>query len=83
MRSNIRRWRKNDGIVLPEPTSLAGFQVDPDLWRTSNGEVFLFREGYEDDPNRMFIFATETNLVILSRCRVWFVDGTFKVNFLT
>jgi uncharacterized secreted protein with C-terminal beta-propeller domain len=42
-----------------------------------NGER-IFKEKVED-PSRMLIFGTNSNIKILRSCRIWSIDATFKV----
>uniref|UniRef100_A0A914ELF6 MULE transposase domain-containing protein n=1 Tax=Acrobeloides nanus TaxID=290746 RepID=A0A914ELF6_9BILA len=75
---DINRWRQNTGIVIPEPTSLAEIEIEPGELVNSNGEEFFYGSTDTNDPNRIFIFATQKNLEILSHCSTWMADGTCK-----
>ena len=49
---------------------------------TETGESFLLYDNRESmgQEGRILIFATKENLRILSKSRIWFVDGTFKTS---
>ena len=46
---------------------------------TLKGEAFLLFDSGFGDERRMIIFASRKFLSILSECRHWYCDGTFKV----
>jgi len=52
-------------------------QLPEVLKNTDRGEQFVL---FEDES--MIIFASRSNLNVLSQCKHWFLDGTFSVSIL-
>lgn len=42
-------------------------------------ESFVIHDSGVGDRNRILVFATQRNIDLLARAKVWFMDGTFKV----
>ena len=78
----IRRERSRD---LPaNPTSLAHLGTIPDKYqKTEVGDKFLLYDNIEDDDSgetedRVIVFGTLRNISLLSKCKTWYLGGTFK-----
>ncbi|KAF2897850.1 hypothetical protein ILUMI_08326 [Ignelater luminosus] len=64
--------------TLCAPTSPNELVIDGPYSKTSSGEDFLLFNSGAGDPNRIFLFSTETNLEVLFSSDHWFCDGTFQ-----
>lgn len=71
---NIRQ-RKEGGPALPASRSEIFFSGE--FTTTAKGEKFLL---YDSGPteNRLLIFGTRQNLMLLAKSKHWYADGTFK-----
>lgn len=73
----IQRTRKQTDEFPPEPTSRSDISIPENFTNTLSGNRFLLHDNLE--PNeRIILFCTDNCLTMLSRCREWFCDGTFK-----
>lgn len=59
------------------PQTLSDFIVPENMQTTENGDRFLQYDSGSDDPKRIIIFSTESNMRLLSKIKHWFADGTF------
>ena len=75
----IKRIRSTKPTYGPNAACIADLVVPEPLKFTFNNELFLWRDSGYGDEDRVFIFATENNLKLLSSFREWFMDGTFEV----
>lgn len=74
----VRRERRKK--LPPNPKSLVDFDELPMAYqRTLVDEKFLIYDSGKSEEGRVIVFATQRNLQLLSKSRVWFLDGTFKV----
>ena len=75
----IERTRKKTQQPYPNPATIAEIVIPDALISTMRNSNFILWDSGEDDVNRILMFGTEENLVILEQHRHWFMDGTFKV----
>lgn len=77
----MRRKRREN---LPaNPKSLDELGEIPEQFRvTLAGERFLVKDD-EGEADRVITFATRRSLELLAASEIWFVDGTFKVCYLS
>ncbi|KAI6651165.1 hypothetical protein LOD99_5516 [Oopsacas minuta] len=61
-----------------QPTTLAELALPAAYQQTAKGEQFLLYDSGADDVHRFLIFATQHNLGMLQRSKIWLADGTFK-----
>jgi hypothetical protein len=85
LKRTARRVRKLDDPTPREAMTLEELEF-PEQFRNltdeANSPVFLQRDisfESEEGAERLLIFATDTNLSLLSRCSQFYSDGTFKV----
>ena len=69
--SKIRK--KNNFTYFKEET------IPEEIKYTARGVEFMQYDSGMDDANRFILFATESDIIHLSHCDVWIIDGTFKV----
>ena len=79
LRAFINRIRSDKPTYGTNPTSLKGISIPDTLRYTYSNELFLLADSGNDDDERIFIFATENNLKLLTGSSEWYVDGTFEV----
>lgn len=75
----VRRSRGTQGLAIPN--SLAELHL-PDIYKTTHGgESFVLfdKSLYDDNNDRLIIFATAENLKLLSECDSIYADGTFDL----
>ena len=79
LRRNIRhQWQEQN--ILPNPPRKEDVPVLPHEYQmTGTSERFLLFDSGVGDINRMFIFATNGGIDMLSNSSQWFGDGTFKL----
>lgn len=79
IKRRLRRMRKvlknNERI----PDSIKDFIVPEELSVTKTNEQFLYYDSGSDDPLRILIFTTKSNLKALKTFKHWFADGTFDL----
>lgn len=65
---------------MPLPHSLSEIEIPEQLRRTKTGiqEDFILADTGPDDPNRIIILGSRTDVARLASCDVWLFDGTFK-----
>ena len=79
LRRNIRSQQQEQNI-LPNPPRKEDVPVLPHEYQmTRTGKRFLLFDSGVGDINRMFIFATNDGIVMLSNSSQWFGDGNFKI----
>ena len=79
IRRGIRKVRENQNVI-PNPQNRDEIPVLPlEYQQTASGEQFLIYDSGVGDAERIFIFASESGLRLLSECDYWYGDGTFKV----
>ncbi len=76
----VNRVRQNTRPQMPEPTSLAGFEIIETLQQCPSGEKFLYFDTGIADEDRILVFATLSAIDILSEATHWFWDGTFSTS---
>lgn len=60
----------------PLPHTRADIVLPTDLKMTPNQDQFLLYDS--GDTNRILIFSTRSNMLLLNQHRHWYLDGTFK-----
>jgi len=79
MRRNIRKARE-DNDLPPNPLTREDIpQLPLAFQNTLAGERFLIFDSGVGDHDRIFIFASEIGIQLLSETEHWYADGTFKV----
>lgn len=83
LKQSIRRLRNKK--TDRSPTSLSELVELPEKYRKMvNGDQFLIHDSRDHDgvvDERVLVFSTKKNLQLLAASPMWFMDGTFKVNF--
>lgn len=79
LKKTIRRKRRAE--LPPNPTSLDELQDIPERYKTSLGGDRFLISGNDGNGGRGYVFSTRRNLQLLARSEMWFLDGTFKVNY--
>ena len=79
IRFMIKRIRSHKPTYGPNPATMADLVVPDPLKYTYNNELFLLADSGYGDDERIFLFATENNLKMLTSASEWYVDGTFEV----
>ncbi|KAI6661841.1 hypothetical protein LOD99_9793 [Oopsacas minuta] len=74
----IQRQRASLLAAPAQLTTLAALALPAVYQQTAKGEQFLLYDSGADDVHRFFIFATQHNLGMLQRSKIWLADGTFK-----
>lgn len=78
LKKSMRRAKKDN--LDPNPTTIEALGELPEKYqKTLLGENFLLYDSGAGTDDRVLVFSTRRNLELLSRSRVWFLDGTFKV----
>lgn len=75
MKQIVKRVRAKSKIK--EPQTLSDINVPDDL-KTINGELFLVSNKNWKENEKVIIFCTRKNLVLLKDSPVWIMDGTFQ-----
>jgi len=75
----IERLRKRKRLPYPNPVNVADIKIPDELMNTTRNEAFVLWDSGDNDPERFFIFGTDSNLDQLNINKHWFVDGTFSV----
>lgn len=77
LKQMCRRSRRAAGGSIPEPVDLFQLTLTPSVTNLDNGTQFLL---YDSGPgsDRVIMFSTEQNMELLSRCSIFFSDGTFS-----
>ena len=78
LKRQIQRTRNRNGRVPPLPASLEDLNIPDDYKTFDDGELFLLHDS-GPGSQRILIFSTHENLMLLSESQHWFADGTFKV----
>lgn len=79
MRRNIRKAREENEMP-PNPLTREEIpELPPVFQNTSAGSRFLLFDSGVGDLNRIFIFASDIGIQLLSESEHWYADGTFKV----
>jgi hypothetical protein len=76
---SMSRKRKINYLPYPIPQTLADINLPSELMNTMRGERFLLHDSGPHDSERIFVFATDDNLVALQSCQYIFADETFKI----
>ena len=76
----ILRVRKGIAVYGPSPANRSEIELAEELRITLDGAPFVWADGDEEDPDRVMIFSTASNMAILKREKDWYMDGTFEVN---
>ena len=73
---NLQRMlnRKRETLRPKEPCTL-----DFELVRMDHFEDFLQKDIVTRSGRRHFVFSTPQQIDLLSRCKTWYLDGTFKI----
>ena len=83
IRQRIQRIRVKQIDHGENPENREGIIINDELRYTFDGDLFLWYEDEEDtcdcDTDKLFIFATESNFIILNNNPHWYGDGTFDV----
>ncbi|CAF1030089.1 unnamed protein product [Brachionus calyciflorus] len=80
IRQIVSRVRKHKAGFGPNSKSLSTINIPLNLRVTYRDKLFLFYDSGENDPNRILIFTTESNLSLLEKFRDWYCDGTFDIS---
>ena len=64
-------------LVPPIPSTLEELVVNGSYGETELGARFLLKDKTYNDGGRMLIFASDSSLATLKKCKRWHVDGTF------
>ncbi|KAI6647086.1 hypothetical protein LOD99_8923 [Oopsacas minuta] len=78
LKRTIQRQRASVLAAPAQPTTLAELALPAVYQQTAKGEQFLLYDSGADDVPRFLIFATQHNLGVLQRSKIWLADGTFK-----
>lgn len=74
-----RKW-KREQLPYPTPSSLAEIDIPDELRLTKRNENFLFFDSGPADLERIFIFATESNIQHLKNCQVLPLN-TYRIKY--
>ena len=68
--------------IRPIPHNREEIEIPDDLQQTLTNPVeqFLLHDSGADDPLRIIVFASPSDLRRLSECSTWLADGTFDVS---
>ena len=77
-RQTIHRVRQAQTVIVPAKT-LQDFIIPEVLRKSLRGEQIYFDDSGQDDPHRIVIYATPSNIELLRTNQEWFVDGTFDI----
>jgi hypothetical protein len=75
----IRRQRDKKYKNTNKAQCLSEITVPDDLRKTLRGDAFYLADSGAQDKNRVIMFATEDNLLLLNDNPDWFGDGTFDI----
>lgn len=75
----IERQRKKHNVSYAAVNSIGDIDIPNSLKKTLRDEEFLLWDSGADDPKRVLMFGTSSNIDILQEHDHWFIDGTFKV----
>ncbi|KAI6651321.1 hypothetical protein LOD99_5287 [Oopsacas minuta] len=78
LKQMIQHQRTSVLAAPAQPTTLAEVALPAVYQQTAKGEQFLLYDSGADDAHRFLIFATQHNLGMLQRSKIWLADGTFK-----
>ena len=78
LKQTIQCQRNIHNNIDPQPADLHVLQFPEQYLSLANGTRFLIHDSGPGD-DRIIIFSTAENLVLLVQSREWFADGTFKV----
>ena len=69
-----------DRNIPPNPQRRGNIPVLPQRYQVTNtGDQFLLFDSGVDDPERIFVIATQQCMRLLATSEHWFMDGTFKL----
>ncbi|EEC02255.1 hypothetical protein IscW_ISCW001072, partial [Ixodes scapularis] len=77
---SAQRARRAVKMPLPAPQRLEDINFPTWLEVLPDGQSFLLYDSGAGDSDRLFLFATDKNLQLLSQYTNWFADGTFDVS---
>lgn len=77
LKRTIRRVRQQGANYPKNPLFIEELVVPDNFKFSDKGEEFLLYDS-ADNKNRMFVFTTKRNLLLLSQNSEWYSDGTFK-----
>lgn len=77
LKQMCRRSRRAAGGSIPEPVDLYQLTLTPMVSILDDGTQFLLHDS-GPGTDRIIMFATERNMELLSRCSIFFSDGTFS-----
>ncbi len=72
MMKNIQRTKETPGYIPTIP------EIPECLWYNKRNLLFLRHDSGINDENRSVFFASDFQLGILEKAKVWIVDGKFK-----
>lgn len=80
MEHAVSRRRKRQGIQQNIPHTLAEVYFPDELrrTRTATQEDFVLHDSGAEDPDRIIILASNTDIARVARCSTWLADGTFR-----
>ena len=80
LENTVGRKRYADGQQVPIPHLLSEINIPEQLRRTKTdlNEDFLMTDTGPEDPNRIIVLASRTDVARLASCDVWLCDGTFR-----
>ncbi|KAL7070009.1 hypothetical protein ACQ4LE_010923 [Meloidogyne hapla] len=80
LEKTVGRKRYADGQQVPVPHLLSEINIPEQLRRTKTdlNEDFIMADTGPEDPNRIIVLASRTDVARLASCDVWLCDGTFK-----
>lgn len=79
LKRTIQRARQRTLHPIGCPSSLTELCIPDEYQNTFAGEKFLLHDSGAGE-GRILIFSTKRNLDLMSSCRNWYADGTFKVS---
>lgn len=84
LEKNVNRIRRINNNLGNTPRNISEINIPDELKLTLTNppENFLCFDSGVNDPERLIIFASNTDLIRLSKCHCWLADATFKVSKL-
>ena len=74
---NIRKQRKLTTGTDRLPQNEQKLRLITEHTTTEDGQIFILRHSGPDDDNRILLFGTESDLIILSKYSHWYLIRTF------